>query len=137
MTGRPSVLIVDDDPDDLCALEATLEPLGLNIVRAEDGEDALRRLLEQDFTAVVMDLMMPRLNGFEAAALIRSRDRCKNLPIIILTGFDNDGLRTVPGYRADGFDFLTKPVLPEALRSRVAECVARGSVVTPPPKPRL
>jgi CheY-like chemotaxis protein len=127
---RPAVLIVDDDPDDLFALEATLEPLGVEIVQAGDGEEALRRLLERDFSAIVMDLIMPRLNGFETAALIRMRDRCKDLPIIILSGFDVDGMRALPGYRADGFEFMSKPVLPDALRARIA------AAVRPAPAPR-
>lgn len=129
--GKPAVLIVDDDPDDLFALRATLEPLGLELVQACDGEDALRRLLERDFAVIVMDLMMPRLNGFEAAELIRKRDRCRDLPIIILSGFDADGMRALPGYRSDGFEFLSKPVLPEALRARVSACAARGGASPP------
>ena len=125
---RPAVLIVDDDPDDLFALQATLEPLGLEIVQASDGEEALRRLLERDFAVVVMDLMMPRLNGFEAAALIRQRERSEDLPILILTGFDLDGMRALPGYRSEGLDFMSKPVLPETLRAKVAECAARAGL---------
>ena len=84
------ILLVDDDPDDLVALRATLEPLGLEIVAAESGEDALRLLLARDFAIVVMDLMMPGLNGFETAALIRERDRTRGMPLVILTGFDED-----------------------------------------------
>ncbi len=126
MNARPVVMIVDDDPDDLFALEATLETLDVEIVRASDGEDALRRLLERNVSAIVMDLLMPRMNGFETAALIRGRDRCASLPIIILTGFDSDGLRLIPGYRAGAYEFLAKPVLPEALRALVLDCVARS-----------
>lgn len=120
----PAVLIVDDDPDDLFALQATLEPLGLDIEQAVDGEDALRRLLDRDFAAVIMDLMMPRLNGFEAAALIRERDRSRDLPILILTGFDADGMRGLPGYGTPGLECMMKPVLPEVLRAKVSEWTA-------------
>lgn len=121
----PAVLLVDDDPDDLVALEATLEPLGLEIVKANGGEDALKLILDRDFAAVIMDLMMPRLNGFEAAALIRQRERCRDLPILILTGFDEDGARSLPGYPPPRVEYLRKPVAPEFLRQRVMECAAR------------
>ncbi|MFI5344969.1 MAG: response regulator [Elusimicrobiota bacterium] len=124
--ARAAVLIVDDDPDDLFALRATLESLELDIVQASDGEEALRRLLERDFAVIVMDLMMPRLNGFEAAALIRRRERSRDLPILILTGFDMDGMRGLPGYGAEGLEFMSKPVLPQTLRAKVAECAARA-----------
>lgn len=121
------ILIVDDNPDDLVALEATLDPLGLEVVKAESGDDALRQLLRRDFALVIMDLIMPRMNGFEVCSLIRQRDRYKDLPVIILTGFDEDGARALPGYKAGAFDFLRKPVLPETLRKRVQDCVARFS----------
>lgn len=121
----PAVLIVDDDPDDLVALEATLEPLGLEVVKANGGEDALMRILERDFAVVILDLMMPRLNGFEAAALIRRRERCRELPILILTGFDEDGARALPGYPPPPVEYMRKPVLPENLREKVAACAAR------------
>ena len=119
------VLIVDDDFDDLVALQATLEPLGLEVVKAESGDEALRLILQRDFAILIMDLMMPRMNGFEVCALIRERDRCRDLPVVILTGFDEDGAKDLPGYRAGAFEFMRKPVLPEILRAKVADCVAR------------
>lgn len=121
----PAVLIVDDDPDDLVALSATLEPLGLEVVKAGGGEEALQLILDRDFAAVILDLMMPRLNGFEAAALIRQRERCRDLPILILTGFDEDGARSLPGYPPPRVEYMRKPVAPEYLRQRVTECAAR------------
>jgi CheY-like chemotaxis protein len=119
------VLLVDDDVDDLVALQATLEPLNLEIVKAANGEEALRHILRRDFAIVIMDLVMPRMNGFEVCALIRERDRCRDLPVVILTGFDEDASKTMPGYRPGAFEFMRKPVLPEALRAKVAECVDR------------
>lgn len=119
------VLLVDDDFDDLVALQATLDPLGLEVVKARSGDEALRLILARDFAIVIMDLVMPGMNGFEACALIRERDRCRGLPIVILTGFDEDGAKDLPGYRAEAFEFMRKPVLPETLRAKVAECVAR------------
>lgn len=119
------VLIVDDDLDDLVALEATLEPLGLEIVKSDGGEEALRLILRRDFAIVIMDLMMPRMNGFETCALIRGRDRSRDLPIVILTGFDEDQAKELPGYFDGGFEFMRKPVPPEVLRAKVADCAAR------------
>lgn len=119
------ILLVDDDFDDLVALQATLEPLGLEVVKARSGAEALRLILERDFALVIMDLMMPGMNGFEACALIRGRDRCRGLPIVILTGFDEDGAKELPGYRPETFEFMRKPVPPEVLRTKAAECAAR------------
>lgn len=127
MSGN-AVLIVDDDPDDLVALEATLRPLGLDVVTADDGEGALRHLLNRRFAVVVMDLVMPRLNGYETAAFIRQRDSLRELPILILSGLDKEGVRLLPGYAPD-LELLQKPVVPETLRARVAECVARAEGV--------
>ena len=119
------VLLVDDDFDDLVAVEATLSPLGLEVVKAESGDEALRHLLQRDFAVIIMDLMMPRMNGFEVCTLIRERDRCRDLPVIILTGFDEDGAKELSGYRPGTFEFMRKPVQPEVLRAKVADCVAR------------
>lgn len=123
---KPAVLLVDDDIDDLVALEATLEPLGVELVKAASGPDALRLILQRDFSLVIMDLMMPVMNGFEVCAMIRGRDKCRNLPVIILTGFDEEGAREMPGYRAGTFEFLRKPVAPETLRAKALDCVARN-----------
>jgi CheY-like chemotaxis protein len=129
-TPRPGtsrgILIVDDDPDDLLALEATLSSLRQEIVRARDGVEVLGLLLQRSFALVIMDLLMPRLNGFETGGLIRSRESSRDLPIILLTGFDVDGLPSLPGYRAD-FELMSKPVSPEALRARVLQCLSRRS----------
>ncbi|MDE2491843.1 MAG: response regulator [Elusimicrobia bacterium] len=122
--GRRGILIVDDDPDDLLALEATLSPLREEIVRARDGVEVLGLLLQRSFAVVIMDLLMPRLNGFETGTLIRQRECSRDLPIILLTGFDVDGLGVLPGYSPD-FELMSKPVSPEVLRARVLACLAR------------
>lgn len=124
MSVRPAILIVDDDADDRFALEAALEPLGIEVAQAEDGDAALRHLLERDFAVVLMDLVMPKLNGFETAGLIRQREKHRDLPIIILTGYDADGARGLPGYRED-LECLSKPIQPDVLRARVAACLGR------------
>jgi len=122
---RAAVLVVEDDPDDQIALEATLVPMGCEVVHAADGVEALKLLLQRDFALIVMDLMMPRMNGFETAALIRQRDRSHDLPIVILSGFDREGMRMLPGYTTAGLEFLQKPVPADALRAKVLECLAR------------
>ena len=133
---RGPVLLVDDDADDLVALRATLDPLGLEIVTAESGDEALRLILARDFAVVVLDLVMPRMNGFEVCSLIRERERCRGMPVIILSGFDEDGAKELRGWRPDGFEYMRKPVEPQALRARVAECVERFEGARVPPQKR-
>jgi CheY-like chemotaxis protein len=117
---RRSVLVVDDDPYDLLALEAALAPLGCEVVPARGGEEALRLLLERKFDAAVLDVMMPRLNGLETASLIHHRESSCALPLVLLTGFDEDGLKTLPGWSAAlRVEYLSKPVEAETLRAKV------------------
>lgn len=117
--GAP-LLIVDDDPDDIFALKAVLEPIGRPILEANDGDQALRLLLNTEVSLILMDLMMPRLNGFQTATLVHERGKSKDVPIIFLTGFDQDEVRYVPGYSPVFTDFARKPVDPDLLRSKVA-----------------
>jgi DNA-binding response OmpR family regulator len=121
-----AVLIVDDNLPYLVALQDSLEPLGVDVVMAESGEEALRMILERDFAIVIMDLMLPDMNGFEVGTLIRRRDKCRDIPIIISTGLEEDGMRSLTGYRPGSFELMPKPVRPERLRAKVvAACVAR------------
>src|SRR6185369_1534907 len=80
-----NVLLVDDEPANLLALEVVLEPLGANLVRAASGEEALRKLQDTDYAAILLDVRMPGMDGFEAAKLIRSRPRSRSTPIIFVT----------------------------------------------------
>ena len=83
-----SVLLVDDQPENLLALEAVLKPLGLRTVRATSGEEALRGLLHDDFAVILLDVQMPGMDGFETAELIKQRERTQHIPIIFLTAID-------------------------------------------------
>ncbi|MDQ2670226.1 MAG: response regulator, partial [Gemmatimonadota bacterium] len=83
------MLLVDDQPENLVALEAMLEPLDQNLLRARSGRDALRTLLEVDVAVVLLDVKMPEMDGFETAELIRQRDRTRDTPIIFLTAADH------------------------------------------------
>src|SRR5471030_141519 len=84
---RMKILLVDDTPDNLVSLEAALYGLGEELVMAHSGKEALRHLLEQDFAAILLDVRMPDMDGFETAELIRSRPRSRETPIIFLTGY--------------------------------------------------
>src|SRR5215216_3784625 len=82
---RANILLVDDRPHNLLALEAILEPLGQNLVRASSGAEALRELLRQDFAVILLDVQMPGTDGFQTARIIKSRERNASTPIIFLT----------------------------------------------------
>jgi PAS domain S-box-containing protein len=113
------ILIVDDRPENLLALEAILEPLGQHVVRASSGEDALRCLLEREFALILLDVQMPNMNGFETARLIKSRERTRFVPIIFLTAISKDAEYVFRGYSVGAVDYMFKPFQPEILRSKV------------------
>ena len=113
------ILIVDDRPENLLAIEAILEPLGQHIVRASSGEDALRCLLERDFAVILLDVQMPNMNGFETARLIKARQRTRFIPIIFLTAISKDAEYVFRGYSVGAVDYMFKPFQPEILRSKV------------------
>lgn len=118
--AKVRVLVVDDQPDNLLSVEAVLERLGEEIVTASSGREALRYLLDDDFAVIVLDVMMPEMDGFETAALIRSRERSRLTPIIFLTALGKSEEHLFRGYGAGAVDFMTKPFVPEVLRSKVA-----------------
>jgi len=114
-----SILLVDDQPANLLSLEAILESLGQNLVRANSGEEALRHLIQKDFAVILLDVLMPGMNGFETAALIRDRDRSRNMPIIFLTAGGKTETEMFQGYAVGAIDYLLKPIRPAVLRSKV------------------
>jgi PAS domain S-box-containing protein len=113
------ILLVDDTPENLVSLEAALDTLGEELVFARSGREALRHLLEDDFAAILLDVKMPDMDGFETAELIRSRPRSRHIPILFLTGYKNEE-HLFRGYDLGAVDFLFKPIVPEVLRSKVA-----------------
>jgi signal transduction histidine kinase/DNA-binding response OmpR family regulator len=115
---KVNVLIVDDQPDKLLALEAALGSLDENLVLARSGRDALRRLLEQDFAVILLDVNMPDIDGFETAALIRQHRRCTHTPIIFVTAFGDD-MHTAQGYSLGAVDYILSPIVPDILRTKV------------------
>src|SRR5438132_416446 len=117
---RVKILLVDDQPENLFAAEAVLESLGEDIVRAESGREALRCLLDQDFAVILLDIMMPDMDGFETASLIRQRERSRHTPIIFLTALGRSEEHMLRGYHIGAVDYITKPFVPEILRSKVS-----------------
>jgi CheY-like chemotaxis protein len=113
------ILLVDDQPANLLALEAVLESLGQNLVKAHSGEEALRHLIQKDFAVILLDVLMPGMNGFETAALIRQRDRSRHMPIIFLTAGGKTETEMFQGYAVGAIDYLLKPIRPAILRSKV------------------
>ena len=94
---KVKILLVDDQPNNLLALEAVLAGEGLSLVRAHTGEQALLRVLDDDYAAILMDVQMPDLDGFETAELIRQRDRSKHTPILFLTAFQSTDAQIAGG----------------------------------------
>jgi two-component system sensor histidine kinase/response regulator len=117
--SKINILMVDDEPANLVALEAILEGLGQNLVKASSGKAALRHLLEQDFGLILLDVQMPEMNGIETAVAIRERERSRHIPLIFLTAQARTDRVVFEGYSAGAVDFLTKPLDPEILRAKV------------------
>ncbi|WP_179646397.1 response regulator [Spinactinospora alkalitolerans] len=119
MPHKANILLVDDRDDNLTALEAILTSLDQNLVRASSGEAALKALLEDDFAVILLDVMMPGMDGFETAAHIKQREKTKEIPIIFLTGAGIDRHQVFRGYASRSIDYLTKPFDPWVLRAKV------------------
>ena len=115
-----SVLLVDDRPENLLALEAILEPLGQELLYAHSGEDALRRLLHEDVAVILLDVQMPILTASRSAALIKQRERTRHIPIIFVTAISKDDEHVFRGYETGAVDYVFKPFNPDVLRSKVA-----------------
>ncbi len=115
---RVKILLVDDSPENLVSLEATLEGPGHELVLARSGMEALRHLLENDFAAILLDVKMPEMDGFQTAELIRARKRSRHTPILFLTAYKSDE-HLFRGYDLGAVDFLFKPIVAEILRSKV------------------
>ncbi len=119
---RPAVLIVDDDPGTLVAVESILEGAGYRLVRASSGHEALRKVLADDFAVILLDLRMPGLDGLEVARLIKARPRTHHVPIMFLTGAGGPDPAAL-AYATGAVDYLEKPVRPEVVRAKVASLV--------------
>ncbi|APR82884.1 two-component sensor histidine kinase [Minicystis rosea] len=114
-----AILVVDDKPEAILAIEVALGTLGQHVVRAGSGREALRHVLAQPFALMLLDVNMPDMNGFETAELIRRHRHAKDTPIIFLTG-SSDDLHEHRGYSLGAVDFIVKPVHEDVLRTKVA-----------------
>ena len=118
--GRPKVLAVDDRRENLVALQAILEGLAVEVVTVGGGEDALKKLLVDDFAVILLDAHMPGMDGFETAEHIKRRERTRHVPILFLTAVDYDPHLAFRGYQAGAVDYISKPFDPWVLRSKVS-----------------
>ena len=114
------ILLVDDAPDKLLALEAALSDLEQSVVKAHSGKEALRLILKRDFAVILLDINMPGMDGFETASLIRQRKSSAHTPIIFVTSFSTADVEVYRGYALGAVDYLFTPVTPEVLRSKVS-----------------
>jgi len=114
-----SILMVDDRPENLLALEGVLKPLGARLVKARSGEEALMHLLRETFAVILLDVQMPRLDGLQTAELIKQREQTRHIPIIFITALSREAAWVFKGYAHGAVDYLLKPVDPEILRAKV------------------
>ena len=117
--GLPRVLLVDDNAANLAALDSVLSGVGLELVTAQSGVEAMKRLLMGDFAVILLDINMPTLDGIQTARLIRERERSRDIPIIFITAYQPDQAQILEGYASGAVDYLIKPVNAEVLRSKV------------------
>src|SRR3954452_20231409 len=116
---RPRVLLVDDDDRNLLAVQSILEDVG-EVVLARSGEEALRHILKGEFAVILLDVYMPGMDGYETAQIIRNRDQTKGIPIVFLSAVNKEAEHLLRGYSVGAADYVSKPVAPVILRSKVA-----------------
>ncbi len=114
------LLLVDDKPENLLALKSVLCDMGLELITARSGKEALRHCLAQEFAAILLDVQMPEMDGFETAALIRQREKSQHTPIIFLTAFGKAEEQVFHGYCVGAVDYILKPFVPEILKAKTA-----------------
>jgi len=117
---KANILLVDDRPDKLLAIEAILSSLNQNIVKARSGKEALRCLLQNDFACILLDVSMPCMDGFETATLIRKRPNSEHTPIIFVTSISNSERNVAQGYSLGAVDYMLTPIVPDVLRTKVS-----------------
>ena len=120
MDSKGKILLVDNEPANLVALQSVLEDMGHEIVMAHSGREALRILMSEEISVILMDVQMPTMDGFETATLIRRRERSRQTPIIFLTAVGRGENEMFRGYQVGAVDYLIKPFIPEILRFKVA-----------------
>lgn len=121
MSRKFKILIVDDIPDNLTALETLLEGFDVDIIKAYSGNEAVRLAFENDFTLIIMDIQMPEMNGFEAVRLIKKEEKNRDIPIIFLTAAYTDDISQIEGIKAGAVDFLVKPVNHQYMEGKIKQ----------------
>ena len=114
------LLLVDDQPANLVSLEAVLEGEGRTLIKAHSGQEALKILLKEDISLVLLDVQMPGMDGFEVAELMRQRKDTQTIPIIFVTAISKEKKYVFKGYQAGAVDYLFKPIDPQLLQSKVS-----------------
>jgi len=120
---KVNILLVDDTPANLVALEAILEDLGENLVMVSSGAEALKHVLVEEFALILLDVQMPGMDGFETASLIRDREKTRGIPIIFVTAVGKSQTHVSKGYSLGAVDYIFKPIVPEIVRAKVAAFV--------------
>lgn len=120
---KVNILLVDDHPENLLAMEAVLSPQGYNLISVTSGTEALKQLLKENFAAIILDVQMPELDGFETARLIKSREKTRHIPIIFITALNQAAHHVAQAYAVGAFDYIIKPFHPDLLRWKVEALV--------------
>jgi diguanylate cyclase (GGDEF)-like protein/PAS domain S-box-containing protein len=116
---RINILLVDDRPENLLALEAIIDRDEYNLIKASSGEEALKQLLKYDFAAILLDVQMPGIDGFGTAKIIKAREKTKNVPILFITANNMDSEHVFTGYSIGAIDYILKPFDPIILKAKV------------------
>jgi signal transduction histidine kinase len=116
---KVNILLVDDQPARLMSYDAILGVLGQNLIQARSGTEALQRLMDIDVAAILLDVNMPGMDGFETAAMIHQHPRFEKIPIIFVTAVHVTDLDQLKGYQLGAVDYVYVPVVPEILRGKV------------------
>ena len=120
---KVNILMVDDHPENLLAIEAVLTSPNYNLISANSGNEALKCMLQHDFAVILLDVQMPGLNGFDTAKLIKAREKTKNIPIIFITAISQDMEHVHQGYSVGAIDYIFKPFHPETLKKKIEQFV--------------
>src|SRR5262245_41622691 len=123
MNGKANILLVDDQPQKLLSYEAILAPLEQNLIRAHSGKEALQALLKQHIAVVLLDVVMPVMDGFETATMVRNHPRFRTTPIIFVSAISTSDIERLKGYELGAVDYVSVPVIPEILRAKVGAFV--------------
>jgi two-component system, sensor histidine kinase and response regulator len=119
MNTKPKILMVDDKPENLVALETVMKNMDVELVKATSGNDALKATLRHDFALALLDVQMPEMDGYELAGILREEERTSRLPFIFISAVYTDNLNVFKGYEKGAFSFITKPFQPEILINKV------------------